>query len=265
MSATALHLPTARPTRTSRRRVTWAHTRLTVLEAVREPIVIVSTIAFPALVLLCFVVPQRAVAGDPLAATTAAGQIALFSLVSVCLFTYGAGVAEDRNRPFDLFARSLPTGPGAPLIARIITGLVLSAIGIAPVIAISALLTEATVPLARLALAAVVLVACGAPFLVLGFAIGYSLRPKPALAVAQVVLFPLAFIGGLFVPPETFPAWLDTASLGTPTRAARDLVVATLTGGDIDARGIAVLLAWTLAAGAVALLAVRRDEGRRFR
>ncbi len=245
-------------------RVALAHTRLAVLEAVREPIVVVSTVAFPALVLLCFVVPQRAVAEDPSAATAAAGQIALFSIVSVCLFTYGAGIAEDRKRPFDTFARSLPAGPGPQLVARVVTGVVLSALGLVPVVLISALLTDATVPLTRLPLVGLALLACGIPFLVLGFAIGYSLRPKAALAMAQVVLFPLAFLGGLFVPPETFPSWLDAASQATPTRAARDLVVAVMSGGDVDLRWPLVLVLWTAAAGAVTVWAFRRDEGRRF-
>lgn len=246
-------------------RITLAHTRLSVLEALREPIVIVSTVAFPALVLLCFVVPQRTIAGDPAAATAATGQIALFSIVSVCLFTYGAGIAEDRQRPFDTFIRSLPAGPVAPLVARIVTGVVLSALGLVPVAVISTLLTDADVPLLRLPLVGLTLLTCGVPFLVIGFAIGYSLRPKAALAVAQIVLFPLAFLGGLFVPPETFPSWLDAASQATPTRAARDLVVSSMTGSGAEVTQLLVLLGWTLAAGAVTVWAFRRDEGRRFR
>ncbi|MCX6405973.1 MAG: ABC transporter permease [Propionibacteriales bacterium] len=246
-------------------RIALAHTRLAVLEAVREPVVIVSTVAFPALVLLCFVVPQRTVAGDASAATAATGQVALFSIVSVCLFTYGAGIAEDRTRPFDTFLRSLPAGAVPQLVARIATGVVLSALGLLVVGLIAAFLTEATVPWGRLPLVGLTLLGCGVPFLVIGFAIGYGLRPKAALAVAQAVLFPLAFLGGLFVPPETFPSWLDTASQGTPTRAARDLVVATMTGSDVDATWLLVLLAWTLAGAAITGWAYRRDEGRRFR
>ncbi len=263
MTATTARQAARRPARPLR--IAAAHTRLSVLEAVREPIVVVSTVAFPALVLLCFVVPQRAVAADPSAATAAAGQIALFSIVSVCLFTYGAGIAEDRTRPFDTFLKSLPAGAFPPLVARIVTGVVLSALGLLPVVLIAALLTEATVPWARLPLVGLALLGCGVPFLVIGFAIGYGLRPKAALAAAQVVLFPLAFLGGLFVPPETFPSWLDTASQATPTRAARDLVVATMTGGEVEATWLLVLVAWTLAAGALTVWAFRRDEGRRFR
>ena len=54
-----------------------------------------------------------------------------------------------------------------------------------------------------------VIAAVALPFLLLGMAIGYSLSAKAALPV-EVVLFPLAFGGGLFMPPQAFPGWLDS-------------------------------------------------------
>jgi ABC-2 type transport system permease protein len=108
-------------------------------------------------------------------------------------------------------------------------------------------------------------VAAGLPFLGLGLAIGYRLSSKAALAVANVLLLPLAFGGGLFLPPQLFPGWLDTASTFLPSRAGRDLLVGTVTGDTIPMLSIAVLLAWTALALGLAVLAYRRDEGQRFR
>lgn len=102
------------------------------------------------------------------------------------------------------------------------------------------------------------------PFLGLGLAIGYSLTVKGAVPVAQVVLFPMAFAGGLFLPPDSFPGWLDTVSQLLPTRAGRDLVVPLLVGENVELRAVVVLAAWTVLAGALAASAYRRDEGRRF-
>ncbi len=65
----------------------------------------------------------------------------------------------------------------------------------------------------------------GVPFLLIGLTIGYLLSSKAAVAIAQVVVFPLAFAGGLFMPPETFPTWLTPCRPALPSRAARDLVV----------------------------------------
>jgi ABC-2 type transport system permease protein len=96
-------------------------------------------------------------------------------------------------------------------------------------------------------------------------AIGYSLSAKAALPVVQVILFPLAFAGGLFLPPFLFPPWLDAISMATPTRAGRDLLVQALTGEPAYGGAWFVLLGWTVVFAALAVGAYRRDEGRRFR
>ena len=177
----------------------------------------VSTAIFPAMSMLCFVVPQP-FAQEPVPATGAAAQLAVFAAMSVCLFTYGVGFAEDRALPFS-----------------------------------------------RLALAAAALLAAGVPLFALGITIGYAMSTKAALAVARSLLLPLAFGGGLFLPPETFPGWLDAISTWLPTRAGRDLVSTATTGVDLPGTSLPVLLGWAVLAGSAAVWAYRRDEGRRFR
>ena len=130
---------------------------------------------------------------------------------------------------------------------------------------VAAFLTEASIPVLRLVVALVALVVAGVPFLLLGLSIGYALSAKAATAIAQVVVFPLAFAGGLFMPPEAFPRWLDTLSGFLPSRAARDVVLPVATGGDVSAQAVVVLVAWTVVFAALVTVVYRRDEGRRFR
>jgi ABC-2 type transport system permease protein len=103
------------------------------------------------------------------------------------------------------------------------------------------------------------------PLFALGITIGYSLSTKAAMAVAQSLLLPLAFGGGLFLPPDMFPGWLDAISTWLPTRAGRDLVVTATTGTDLPGTTLLMLGGWTLLTGSLAVWAYRRDEGRRFR
>jgi ABC-2 type transport system permease protein len=207
-------------------RLTSLHTRYQFIETIRVPIAVIGTTLFPSLSLLFFVVPQS-FAQDPTQATAAAAQLAVFAVMSVCLFTYGVGVAEDRALPWDGYLRTLP--------------------------------------LSRLALSAAALLAAGVPLFALGITIGYSLSTKAAMAVAQSLLLPLAFGGGLFLPPNTFPGWLDAISTWLPTRAGRDLVVTATTGTDLPGTTLLMLGGWTLLTGSLAVWAYRRDEGRRFR
>ena len=241
------------------------HTRYQVLETVRIPIAVIGNMLFPALAMFFFVVPQERVAGDPVIATAAVGQLAMFAVMSTCLFTFGAGAAEDRALPFDPYVRTLPAGPAPRMIGRMLTGGIFALLGLVPLVLIGWLFTEAAVTPARFGLGLLAIVAVALPFLGLGLAIGYSMSAKAAIAVVQVVLFPLAFAGGLFMPPEVFPGWLDSLSQTLPGRAGRDLLVQTLTGAPAYPGALAVLLGWGVLFTALALWAYRRDEGRRFR
>lgn len=240
------------------------HTRFLFLETVRVPIAVIGTMMFPALSLLFFVIPQGAVADNPVFATAATAQLSLFAVISVCLFTFGVGVSEDRSTPWDPYVRTLPAGVAPRMVGRMLNGIMFSLLGVLPVVLLAALLTAATVSLVQLLVGIVALVAAGLPFLGIGLAMGYSLPVKASVPVAQVVLFPMAFGGGLFLPPEVFPDWLNTVSQLLPSRAGRDLVVGAVTGTEVPASAVVVLLIWGAAAALLAAWAYRRDEGRRF-
>jgi len=245
-------------------RLTGLHTRYQFTQTIRVPIAVIGTTLFPSLSLLFFVVPMS-FAQEPLAATRATAQLAVFAVMSVCLFSYGVGVAEDRALPWDGYTRTLPVGPAPRLIGRLLNGLAFVVLGLVPLVLLAWVLTAATLPPSRLALTVVALLVAGVPLFAIGITIGYSLSTTAALAVAQLLLLPLAFGGGLFLPPETFPGWLDAISRWLPTRAGRDLVVTATTGGGLPGTTLLVLGGWSMLAGSLAVWAYRRDEGRRYR
>ena len=245
-------------------RLTGLHTRYQFTETIRIPIAVIGTMLFPSLSILFFIVPQP-FAQDAEAATVATAQLAVFAVMSVCLFTYGVGVAEDRALPWDGYLRTLPVGPVPRLAGRLLNGFAFVILGLMPLVLLAWLLTAATLPFSRLALTLGALLLAGVPLFALGITIGYSLSTKTALAVAQSLLLPLAFGGGLFLPPDTFPGWLDAISTWLPTRAGRDLVVSATTGIDLPGTTVLVLAGWTLLTGSLATWAYWRDEGRRFR
>lgn len=246
-------------------RLVLLHTRFGILETVRIPIAVIGNLLFPGLALVFFVVPNAQVADDPVAATSAVAQLALFAVMSTFLFTFGAGVAEDRALPFDGYLRTLPAGVAPRLLARVLTGLLFALASLVPLLLLGALLTAATVDAGTLGLGVLVVLAAALPFLMLGLAIGYRLSNKAAIAVVQLLLFPLAFAGGLFLPPQLFPGWLESVSQWLPSRAGRDVVVETVTGVESYPLALPVLLGWALLCTVLAGLAHRHDEGSRFR
>ena len=236
--------------------------RYHLLETVRIPIALIGTVFFPAVSMLFFVVPFAG--HDPVGATYATASMVCFAVMTSSLFTYGVGVSEDRGQPWDPYLRTLPAGAGPRFAGRILAGLAMTFGSLLPVVLIAALLTQATATPVQLALAVGAVVVVALPFTLMGLAIGYALPMKAALAVAQVLFFPLAFAGGLLSAPGQAPGWVEAIAPYVPTRGAVELLWASV--GDFTPSGTAVAMlgVWTLVAGALAVWAYRRDEGRRF-
>lgn len=242
--------------------LTLTHARYQFVETIRIPMAVVGNVAFPTLILLFFVVPFVRGAAE---STAAVGQIAVFAVMNTCLFTYGVGVADDRQQPWDPYLRTLPAGAVPRLGGRALNGLLFVVLALVPLLVVGGLLTDAGTTGPRFGAGIGLLLVAGLPFLFGGFAIGYALPVKAAMPAAQLAFLPLGFGGGLFIPPEAFAPWLNTVSTFLPSRGGRDLVVWAVTGTAPDPTALVALGCWTVAAGLVAVWAYRRDEGRRFR
>lgn len=239
------------------------HAKFQILETIRVPVAVLGNTFFPAAAMLFFVVPFAG--DDPAAATFATGAMVVFAVMASCLFTLGIGVAEDRVQPWEPFSRSLPAGPFPRFAGRILNVLLMAAIALLPVLIIAATLTAASVSALGLLLGAGAVAVAAFPFMLLGLAIGYSLPSKAAIAVAQVLFFPMAVAGGLFFgPPGRAPEFIQIIAPYVPTRGGVELVWAATTDFSVSATSLIAMLGWVVAAGAVAIWAYRRDEGRRF-
>lgn len=246
-------------------RLTRLHARYLLLETLRVPIAVIGSLVFPALALLFFVVPQRAAAEDPVIATSAVISLSVFAVMSNALFSFGLNIAESREKPWDPYLRTLPAPGLARVLAQILSTGTLGLVAVLPVILIGALFTAAEATVLAVLAGLVALAIASLPFMLIGTAIGYALPFKAAIAVIQIVMFGLAFIGGLFLPPFLFADWLNTMSMFTPSRQARELVIWAVLGGTLEWWVWCGILAWTAVSLVAALLLFRRDEGRRYR
>ncbi|MPV48592.1 MULTISPECIES: ABC transporter permease [unclassified Pseudactinotalea] len=246
-------------------RLALLHARYGLIETFRIPIAIIGTMVFPALALLFFVVPQREVADNPLFATQAVISLAVFAVMANSLFSFGISIAEDREKPWDPYLRTLPAPGGARVLAHILSTGMLGLASIVPVVVVGAVFTAADASLLGIVGGLVAISVSSLPFMLIGIAIGYSMPSKAAIAVVQVIMFGFAFAGGLFLPPLMFPHWLETLSTFFPSRQARELVIWAATGEALPAWSWLGLAAWIAGTIALALWLFRRDQGRRFR
>lgn len=246
-------------------RLSLLHARYQFIETLRVPMAVIGTLVFPALALVFFVVPQRVVAENPVYATQAVISLSVFAVMSNSLFGFGLAIAENREKPWDPYLRTLPAPGLARVLALLLSTGGLGLLAVVPVIAVGGILTAAEASPARILAGFVALAIAALPFMLIGTAIGYAMPFKAAMAVIQIVMFALAFIGGLFLPPLLFPDWLDVISRFTPTRQARELVIWAVEGGPLEWWVWVGIVAWIAVALALVLALFRRDEGRRYR
>jgi ABC-2 type transport system permease protein len=241
------------------------HAKYSLIETARIPIAIIGTVVFPALALLFFVVPQATIAQNPEYATQAIISMSVFSVMVGSLFSFGLGIAENREKAWDPYLRTLPAPPIARVLAHILSTGLLAIVALIPLIVVGALLTKAQVSPIGLVSGLLAIAFSGLPFMLMGICIGYAMPMKAAIAVIQVLFFALAFGGGLFLPPMLFPDWLNALSQFLPSRQARDFVIWAVQGGELHPSTWLGLLAWIAVLLALALVLFRRDEGRRYR
>jgi ABC-2 type transport system permease protein len=240
------------------------HTKYGLLETLRIPIVVVSVVVLPSLSFLFFALPT--ISDDPEGATASAVGLGVFAAVLICLFQFGAGIAEERQQPWDPYVRTLPVRAWQRLTGRLLVAIPFALVAVVPLILLTWFTTNADPGFFRVLAGLAALVIGSIPLALLGVALGNALPSKAAIAVANLLLLPFAFLGGLFVPPPYLPDIVATISPFVPTRGWLEIVgVAVLgKGGEHGTSGVALVswCVWVAISATLALWAYRREESR---
>lgn len=233
------------------------HVRAAALELLRYPSFSLSALLFPATLFLVF----RHAYAQPADARMAG--FAAVAVLGVVFFQFGVGIASERASGWEVFVRTLPLEPRVRIGARVCSALLFGTAAAGGVVAVAAVTTPVGLPPVRwLALAAALLLG-GVPFGLLGIAIGYAVRPRAALPLANLLYLPLSFAGGLWAGPQHPFAGARALEL-MPTHAWARLLWASVGAGNFEAVSVGLLGAWAVVFGVAAVAVYRRDEGERF-
>jgi ABC transporter DrrB family efflux protein len=187
-------------------------------------------------------------------------------IVQNSLFTTlntGTGLATDLEKGFFDRLRSLPIARFSPLAGRIVADLVKQAWAIALLLAIGVLMGYRTGHiLGTLAAAGLVLVGTLSVAWAMVLVGMLAANPEKVQIFGFVVLFPLTFTSGAFVPTTTMPGWLQAWSKANPVTLMAEAARSLMNGGPV-ARPVVESLLYAIAFTAVfAPLAVRAFKRR---
>jgi ABC-2 type transport system permease protein len=131
--------------------------------------------------------------------------------------------ARDKGQLQRLHATPLPPLQliGSYVLVRVLIGLIQAAL----ICTVAMLVYGATMSLSGLALGFGLAVLGLVVFIILGQAVGAAAPSvRSAMAVGQVIYFPLMFLSNLFLPLEALPGWLANVSQWTPATMLVDLL-----------------------------------------
>ncbi|MEL6543598.1 MAG: ABC transporter permease [Myxococcota bacterium] len=246
-------------------RVYRAASRAVTLELLRAPEFIAPTLALPVAFYVLF---ASMVPGADAARIDMLARFGVFATMGPALFSFGAGVATERERGWLELLRISPAPAGAHLFSRVVATWLMTAASLALMYIAAFTVSGVRLPINVWAGLTVVHLLSALPFVFIGLSLGFMLSSRGAIAAANLALFGLAVVGGLWFPVRMLPSWLAQLAQLTPSyhlsEAARLLVSGSSTGlHDGLHEGLlhgAAACALTLVCAGVALLAWRRQS-----
>jgi ABC-2 type transport system permease protein len=154
--------------------------------------------------------------------------------------------------------RATPVSAPVVIAGRTLTSLVIAAIMVVVVLAFGFVLYGVDLPSSTLPGVVVSVLVGTFSLAALGFAAAAMVPSENAAPpIANAIVLPLEFISGIFVPADNIPDWMNTVAGVFPVKPLFDSLLAafdpTATGIGVDWGALAVVAAWGVAGGVVAL------------
>jgi ABC-2 type transport system permease protein len=179
------------------------------LRVLRTPGFALPTLLFPVMFYLFFgVLFARGQNGMQQSLYSLAG-LGVFGVIGPGLFGFGVGFALDRGLGWLQVKRASPMPPSAYLLAKLCMSMLFALIIVVLLFTLAAGLSHVRLERSQWLLLALTLVFGTVPFCAMGLAIGAWSKPQASPAIVNLVLLPMSFLSGLWVPLQFFPAVME--------------------------------------------------------
>ncbi len=196
--------------------------RAELLKTFRSPEFTVPTLVLPVAFYALFALILSGGGATPRHALATFG---VFSSLGPALFGFGGGLALEREQGLLALKRVSPMPVAATLIAKLVMCLLFTAISVLSIAALAALAGGVVMPRSAWVTLLALHLAGTIPFGLLGLTLGSLMKGSSAMAITNLVFMGLAVGGGLWIPIDFFPGWLQQVSLALPTYHLAELAL----------------------------------------
>lgn len=225
---------------------------------IRTPAYWMPLVVFPALLYSFFGLPPSQ--SNPEIAPILLASWSAFTVIGIGFFQFGVSISQARESKWENYARTLPVGGLPRFVGQIVSALIFLTIALGLLWTVSWLATNISLTTPQYARLFASLVAGVVPFVLMGAALGYTIPARGAVPIANLLYLPLAYFGGLWMPPQMLPGFVATVSPYTPTRQLGELAWAAVLDLPIPVASAQGLGVYAAVSTVVALVMWRRDE-----
>ncbi|HWK79161.1 MAG TPA: ABC transporter permease [Thermomicrobiales bacterium] len=238
-----------------------------IMKTIRVPMFTVSLFVLPAMLFSLFVLPSIHETQNGVAVGNyTMPSFGIYVVMMAGVFSSGIPIANERGMKWNLLLRATPMKLRTYFASKVIMSLLIGAAAATFFFIFARVTGGVDLGIAMwLKLLGTLLVAM-LPFIALGLLIGYAVGPQAAAGVANLIVLPLSFMSGLFIPYDSLPHFARQIAPYLPAYHAGQLGWHLIGAGDDTS--VAVHLLWvagyTLVFVAGAIWFYRRDEGKTF-
>ncbi len=176
-------------------------------------------------------------------------MMVLLSVTMLALSTLPATLVGYREKGVLRRLSTTPVRPGSLLVAQITISAVVGVVSTAVTLALGHVVLDVPVPRMLAAFAGVLLLGAVALFSIGLWLAAVAASARVVQGVSAAVMFPLLFLGGMWLPRDLMPSPLRAVSDFTPTGAFGQALRDTMGGHAPSPAHLAVLAGWVLLAG----------------
>lgn len=177
---------------------------------------------------------------------------ACFGAMGSSLFGIGAGLAHERGHGWLELKRASPMPAGAYLLAKLVASICFALVIAVLLSGLGTLISGHILSFYELGKLLLVVVGGVIPFASMGLLLGLLMAPNAAPGVINLIYLPLSFCGGLWMPVDMLPHWLQQVAHVLPSYYFSRLALRALGYSTVSP-----LLCWGVLAGyTVVLLAM---------
>jgi ABC-2 type transport system permease protein len=189
--------------------------------------------------------------------------MAAYGAMWAVLSATGPRIAQEREIGWFGQVRAMPVRVHEVLISKVLACLAVALPALILVAATAAIFKGVRLDAWEWVALVAVMWAGSIPFAALGLAVGYIVGADASFALSYGIYVAMAAMGGLWVPPDVLPSGLRSVADALPSYQLADLGWRIAAGHAPQLGGMLILAAWTVGAGAVAVLGYRRPRLRR--